>query len=133
MNDPIRCARSARHITSTIALSAALAISAFTSAPVNADPSGSTGSAMPAQPMSHLKMEGMKGMDGMSMTGDADYDFAVNMRKHHQMALTMSEAELKNGKNPEMRKMATEIIAAQKKEIATFDEWIAAHKEPATK
>jgi uncharacterized protein (DUF305 family) len=35
-------------------------------------------------------MGGMKHMEGMSMTGDADYDFAANMRKHHQMAVEMS-------------------------------------------
>ncbi|MDM4771390.1 DUF305 domain-containing protein [Solimonas sp. SE-A11] len=75
-------------------------------------------------------MGGMKHMEGMSMTGDADYDFAANMRKHHQMAVEMSEAELKKGKNPEMLEMAKNIIAAQKKEIAELDRWLAAHKGP---
>ena len=40
-------------------------------------------------------------------------------------------------KTPEMRAMAKKIIAAQKKEIAQFDKWIAKHKKmdsmPATK
>lgn len=75
-------------------------------------------------------MGGMKPMDGMSMTGDADYDFAANMRKHHQMAVEMSEAELKKGKNPEMLQMAKNIIAAQKKEISELDRWLAAYKRP---
>ena len=75
-------------------------------------------------------MGGMKPMDGMSMTGDADYDFATNMRKHHQMAVEMSEAELKKSKHPEMLEMAKNIIAAQKKEIAELDRWLAAHKKP---
>lgn len=75
-------------------------------------------------------MGGMKHMEGMSMTGDADYDFAANMRKHHQMAVEMSEAQLKKGKNPEMLEMAKNIIAAQKKEIAELDRWLAAHKGP---
>jgi uncharacterized protein (DUF305 family) len=79
--------------------------------------------------MDHSKM-GMKHMDGMSMTGDTDYDFAANMRMHHQMAVDMSEAELKNGENPEMLQMAKSIIAAQKKEIAELDRWLAAHKKP---
>lgn len=69
-------------------------------------------------------------MNGMSMTGDTDYDFAANMRKHHQMAVDMSQAELKNGKNPKMLQMAKDIIAAQKKEIAVFDQWMEAHKKP---
>ncbi|EIT67763.1 MULTISPECIES: DUF305 domain-containing protein [Hydrocarboniphaga] len=75
-------------------------------------------------------MGGMKHMDGMSMTGDADYDFAANMRKHHQMAVDMSEAQLKKGKDADMLKMAKSIIVAQKKEIAELDRWLAAHKKP---
>ncbi len=80
--------------------------------------------------MDHSKMGGMKHMDGMSMTGDTDYDFAANMRTHHQMAVDMSEALLKNGKDPQMLKMAEDIIAAQKKEIAELDQWMTAHKKP---
>ena len=98
--------------------------------------------AMPVAPMDHSKMSsmdgmkamnGMKHMEGMSMTGDVDYDFAANMRMHHQMAVDMSQAQLKNGKNPKLRVMATNIIAAQKKEIATLDAWMAAHKKDTMK
>ena len=103
---------------------------------------------VPTMPMDHSKMEGMKDMngmngmkhmdgtkhtEGMSMTGDVDYDFAVNMRMHHQMAVDMSQAQLKNGKSPKLRTMATSIIAAQKKEIASLDQWIKATKKPMTK
>lgn len=72
------------------------------------------------------------GMDGMSKTGDVDYDFCSQMRKHHQMAVDMSEAELKNGKNPQLLQIARDIISAQKKEIAIFDQWMKAHKETTT-
>ncbi|KJZ60829.1 hypothetical protein VD17_29210 [Pseudomonas fluorescens] len=85
---------------------------------------------MPSEEMDPSKMGGMKQMGGMSMTGDVDYDFAANMRMHHQMAVEMSQAELKNGKNPKMLRMAKDIIAAQKKEIAVFDQWIKANKKP---
>lgn len=37
------------------------------------------------------------------------------MRTHHQMAVGMSETQIKNGKNPQMVQMAKDIIAAQKK------------------
>lgn len=76
-------------------------------------------------PMDHSRMGHTDSHAGMSMTGDVDYDFAVNMRKHHQMALTMSEAQLKKGKDATLRAMATQIIAAQKKEISELDRWIA--------
>lgn len=81
---------------------------------------------MPADSMDHSKMsgmknmDGMKSMDGMSMTGDADYDFAVNMKMHHQMALDMAKAEVKDGKNAEMVKMAKSIVSSQTKEIASL-------------
>ena len=79
--------------------------------------------------MSH-KMDSMdEKMKSMPMSGDVDYDFAMMMRIHHQGALDMAKSELDNGKNPEMRTMAKKIIAAQKKEIAQFDKWIAKHKK----
>lgn len=85
--------------------------------------------AMPTTTMPMSGMKNMGDMKSMSMTGDVDYDFAVNMRIHHQMAIDMSQAQLKNGKSPQLRTMATTIISAQKKEIATLDAWIAAHKK----
>lgn len=74
--------------------------------------------------------EGMKHMDGMSMTGDVDYDFAVNMRMHHQMGVDMAQLQLKNGKTQKLRTLATSIIAAQKKEIAVLDQWLKSAKKP---
>jgi len=81
--------------------------------------------------MDHSKMGGMKGMEGISKTGNVDHDFAANMRMHHQMAVEMSEAHLKSGKDPKMKDMARKIIADQKKEIAMFDQWMASHGKSA--
>lgn len=104
---------------------------------VNAsEPAKTESKTMPAEPMDHSKMAGMSGMkhmEGMSMTGDVDYDYAVNMRTHHQTAVDMSQAQLKNGKSPKLRSMATNIIAAQKKEIAVLDKWIKTAKKPMPK
>lgn len=83
----------------------------------------------PTQQMDHSKMGDMH-MDGMSMTGNTDYDFAVNMRKHHQMGIDMMQPEIKNGKDPKMVQMAKDMVATQKKEIAVLDQWIAANKKP---
>ena len=87
--------------------------------------------------MSHTMDSMDEKMKSMPMSGDVDYDFAMMMRIHHQGALDMAKSELDNGKNPEMRTMAKKIVAAQKKEIAQFDRWIAKHKKmgamPATK
>ena len=65
-----------------------------------------------------------KDMASMPMTGDADRDFALMMRIHHQGAIDMSQAELATGKDPQMRRLAKEIIAAQKKEIALIERWL---------
>lgn len=70
-----------------------------------------------------MKEGGM--MSSMPKTGNPDVDFATMMREHHKGALSMAEAELKNGKDAGMRDMAKKIIAAQKKEIAQFDAFLA--------
>jgi uncharacterized protein (DUF305 family) len=73
-------------------------------------------------------MMGMQSMQQMPVSGDTDKDFAMMMKLHHQQALNMAELELANGKSSEMKAMAKQIIAAQKKEIAQFDKWLAKQK-----
>lgn len=68
-------------------------------------------------------------MSGMKSSGNTDVDFAMMMRVHHQSAITMAEAELKDGKDSQMRAMAKDIIRAQKKEIAAFDKYLAKHSK----
>lgn len=130
MSQQPRNTRSRHSILSACAVAMAVSVMAATTACTKA-PEAATHDAksMPSGSMDHAKMDGMKHMDGMSMTGDVDHDFAANMRMHHQMAVDMSEAQLKNGTNPEMRQMAEGIIAAQKKEIAELDQWLEAHKK----
>jgi len=70
----------------------------------------------------------MKGMESMPMSGNADRDFAMMMKMHHQGAIDMAQMELKSGKDAKMRAMAKRIIEAQQKEIKEFDRWLAAHK-----
>lgn len=81
-----------------------------------------------AKDMKGSMMMGMDEMQKMPMTGDTDKDFAMMMKIHHQQALNMAEMQLKNGKSPEMKAMAKQIIVAQKKEIAQFDKWLAKQK-----
>jgi len=66
-------------------------------------------------------------MASMSMSGNPDVDFAMMMRMHHQGAIDMAQAELQSGKDSQMRRMATNVIKAQKKEIAELDKFLAKH------
>ena len=60
-------------------------------------------------------------------SGNADKDFVAHMIPHHEGAVDMAEVQLKYGKDPELRKMAQEIIKAQKKEVAFMKKWQASH------
>ncbi len=75
-------------------------------------------------------MKGMKDMESMPMTGNTDQDFATMMKKHHESALDMANAELQQGKDAKLRSMAKNIISSQKKEIKEFEQWLAKHKQP---
>ena len=71
----------------------------------------------------------MKMGQGMSITysGDADKDFVMGMVPHHQGAIDMARIELQYGKDPQLRKLARDIVAAQRKEIAFMQSWQAKH------
>ena len=66
-------------------------------------------------------------MSSAPMTGNPDHDFVAMMIPHHQGAIDMANFELQHGKDPALRKLAHDIIAAQDKEIAFMKRWLANH------
>jgi uncharacterized protein (DUF305 family) len=63
-----------------------------------------------------------KMMTAMSVepSGDADADFVAAMIPHHQGAIDMATAELRHGRNEQLRRLAQEIIVTQQQEIAAM-------------
>jgi len=62
-------------------------------------------------------------------SGNADVDFMRGMIPHHQGAIDMANIALEKSSDPVIRKLATDIVAAQKTEIAIMQRWLAAQKE----
>ncbi len=78
-------------------------------------PKGDTGPSSLAYHAINAKMH--EGMD-ITFTGNADIDFARGMIPHHQGAVDMAKTVIAFGKDPQLRKLAEEIIKAQETEIA---------------
>ena len=91
---------------------------------------------MPMSTDSAMQQELMQGMNQMNQDmmaaaqyKDPDVAFAAGMLPHHIGAVKMAEVELKYGKDPEMRKLAEDIIKAQQAEIEQMQKWLKAHNK----
>jgi uncharacterized protein (DUF305 family) len=66
----------------------------------------------------------MHGAMAVETIGDVDIDFMRMMIPHHQGAIDMAKIVIENGKDPEVRKLAEDVIKAQEAEIAFMQAWL---------
>jgi uncharacterized protein (DUF305 family) len=89
--------------------------------------SADTGSSASTQAFKDADEKMMQEMEAPPYTGDADKDFVAHMIPHHQGAVAMAQVELKYGKDPEIKRLARNIIKAQHDEISFMQRWQAKH------
>src|ERR1700720_3033875 len=70
----------------------------------------------------------MKGMhvalSSIEPSGNSDVDFVRLMLPHHQAAIDMARTQLMYGTDPQMRRLAQEIITDQQSEIELMQLWL---------
>jgi uncharacterized protein (DUF305 family) len=65
-----------------------------------------------------------RAMASVAASGDSDVDFVSLMLPHHQAAIDMARIQLRYGTDPQMRRLAQEIIADQQSEIELMQLWL---------
>jgi uncharacterized protein (DUF305 family) len=68
------------------------------------------------------------GMRSIKPSGNSDVDFVRLMMSHHQAAIDMAKTELVYGKDPQMRRLAQEIITDQQSETELMQLWLKDHE-----
>jgi uncharacterized protein (DUF305 family) len=56
-------------------------------------------------------------MNKTQITGNVDRDFVTMMIPHHQSAVDMARVYLESGRDPQLRRLAQNVIASQEAEI----------------
>jgi uncharacterized protein (DUF305 family) len=67
-------------------------------------------------------------MGAVARSGNSDVDFVRLMLPHHQAAIDMAKTQLLYGKDPQIRRLAQEIITDQQSEIELMQLWLKQHR-----
>src|SRR4029453_8384142 len=123
MRPPIRRFAPIGAGTLVIALAAATAFLAVAQDRSQPEPLTSAGNVSREGPYlveNDAAMKKMMSDMAITPTGDIDLDFVAMMVPHHQGAIDMAVAVLRHGRNPQIRRLAQEIIVTQQQEIAAM-------------
>lgn len=98
-------------------------------------PQAQSAGAAPTNPAWASLMNSMKQMEAdmrsVLRSGDDDVDFVRLMLPHHQAAIEMAKAELMHGKDPQVRRLAQEVITDQQSEVQLMQLWLKQRQLPA--
>ena len=91
---------------------------------------GDSPAAGPAWSELNLSMARMHlAMKRVKPTGNNDSDFVRLMLPHHQAAIDMAKTQLLFGTDPQMRRLAQEIVTDQQSEIELMQAWLKRHEQ----
>lgn len=92
-------------------------------------PEGGKEPAPPASTTAYRKAATQMHLDmAIAYTGDADRDFAAVLAAHRRGAIALAKIQLQHGKDPEMRRLAEDVLAADEQTIARMHAWESKHK-----
>jgi len=95
----------------------------MSSANATADAAPSTEAFLAANRKMHAAMD-------VPYTGDADIDFVRSMIPHHEGAIEMARIARDYGDDPDVRKLAEDIITSQQAEVDWMVQWLEKHGNP---
>lgn len=72
-------------------------------------------------------MRTMHAQMNIRYSGDADVDYVRGMIAHHQGAVDMASILMREGSDPELKELASDVFNSQTQEIAWMQGWLAEH------
>lgn len=96
----------------------------FSSGAFASDPSGHDASMEQNRKMQSGMVHEMSSKNMQRSEAYGDKSFLSAMIPHHEAAVVMANDVLENGKDPQVKKWAHEVIAAQQAEIKQMSQWL---------